>query len=89
MTYDVLYIDHGNPEADQNYLKLKEKVPSIFFIFADALSSASILSCSTEREVVKYMFSYCSNSVPKLKPVDELSYPELSVKSDEAKLKDP
>ena len=31
MAYDVLYIDHGNPEADQNYLKLKEKVPHVVF----------------------------------------------------------
>ena len=29
MAYDVLYIDHGNPEADANYLKLKEKVPHV------------------------------------------------------------
>ncbi len=31
MAYDVLYIDHGNPGADQNYLKLKEKVPHVVF----------------------------------------------------------
>ena len=27
MAYDVLYIDHGNPEAKQNYKELKRKAP--------------------------------------------------------------
>ena len=27
MAYDVLYIDHGNPDAKINYNKLKSKAP--------------------------------------------------------------
>jgi len=61
MAYDVVYIDHGNYDADKNYVLLKEKVPHAFKLNEQPIKTSKAWHISSYANITNFDFTWTPN----------------------------